>query len=85
MNRWGPPPAGSPPGTAVHEEFDNLAVAISGTGYTLTGTLDGLYWNSGKSYTGEVRITSHGTLVALIYGDGSAWLRTYVLSPLAAF
>ncbi|HUM12462.1 MAG TPA: hypothetical protein VLT82_16060 [Myxococcaceae bacterium] len=80
---WGPPPAG---GVAVHEAFDGLAVAVSGTSYSLNGTMDTVYWNSGtRSYTGEIRITSNGTLVARIHGDASGALRTDVLGPLPSF
>jgi hypothetical protein len=81
-NRWGPSSSG---GTPVHEEFDNLVVALGGTSYTLSGSIDSFYWNSGRSHSGEIRITSNGTLVARIYGDASDALRTEVLSPLASF
>jgi len=80
---WGPPPPG---GTAIHEEFDDLAVAVSGTSYTLNGSLDSFYWNVGtRSYTGEIRITSCGTLVARIYADASGARQTEILTPLASF
>jgi hypothetical protein len=80
---WGPTPPG---GSSFHEEFHDLAVAISGTSYTLSGSMDSFYPNSGnRSCTGEIRIASNGTLVARIYGDANNPLRTEVLSPLAPF
>jgi hypothetical protein len=80
----GPRPSGA--SAVEHEEFDKLAVAISGTSYTLNGNLHSFYgFSSEITYTGEVRITSNGTLVARIYGDASGALRTEVLSPLVPF
>ena len=80
----GPRPSGA--SAVAHEEFDNLAVAIGGTSYTLNGNLHSFYgFSSENTYTGEVRITSNGTLVARIYGDASGALRTEVLSPLVSF
>jgi hypothetical protein len=81
---WGPPQPGR---SAIHEEFEELGVAISVTGYTLNGSMETVHWSSSNpsSYTGEVRITRNGTLVARIYGDASGALRTEILSPLASF
>jgi hypothetical protein len=82
---------GPAPGYALlyHDVFDSLAIAIGGTSYTLSGSIDSVIW-AGRdglpnSYTGEVRVTSNGTLVARIFGDGSGALRTEVLTPLAPF
>ncbi len=58
----------------VQREYDNLAVAINGTDYVLSGNILSTYGSSGSasdvSHSGEVRITSNGTLVARIYGVG---------------
>jgi hypothetical protein len=82
---YGPPPPGA--AGSGHEEFDNLVIAINGTSYTLNGSLQSVYAYAADqtSHTGEVRITSDGTLIARVYGDGSWRLRTEVLSPLNPF
>ena len=76
------PPA--PQGSFRSEvRFDNLKIAISGTEYTLDGSLDLTRPTNGALiYTGEVRITSNGTLVARIYGDARGALSVEVLVPL---
>jgi len=80
---WGP---FVPDRTENHDQFDNLEVAISGTRYILNGNFTWVYERSGnRPVSGEVRITSNGTLVARIYGGASGELRTEVLSPLASF
>ena len=58
--------------------FEGLKVAINGTEYTLAGSHD-------STYTGEIRITSHGTLVARIYGDASGARIIEVLGPIVPF
>ena len=64
----------------VERRFDNLKVAINGTEYTLNGSLE---VTSGTTYyTGEVRITNNGTLVARIYGDVRKALTIEVLVAL---
>jgi hypothetical protein len=67
-----PPPGAS---SRFEREFDNLAVAINGTDYVLNGTIVTTYGFGGGSatsdfHTGEVRITSSGTLMARVYGVG---------------
>jgi hypothetical protein len=88
---WGP----SLPGWAAqgHEEFDDLVVTIGCTRYTLNGRLKHLYsrevapsiFSAENFHSGEVQITSDGTLVARIYGDANGLLQTHILSPLASF
>ena len=65
--------------------FDNLKVAINGTEYTLTGSLDTEGAGSSRTYTGEVRIIHNGTLVARVYGDVRNVLTFEILSPLVPF
>jgi hypothetical protein len=80
---WGPSPYA---GTALHEELDALVIALGGTSYTLSGNIDSTFSNvRPPSYTGDIRITSHGTLLVRIHGDGSGALRAEVLGPLACF
>ena len=72
------------PGSAslVQQEFNNLAVAINGADYILSGNLLSTYgFDSSESHSGEVRITSNSALVARVYGEGGA-LRVEVFSPL---
>jgi hypothetical protein len=76
------PPAGS--AALVRHEYDNLAVAINGTGYILSGNIVSTYgFNSSQSHSGEVRITSNSALVARVYGEGGAF-RVEVFLPLVA-
>ena len=66
--------------------FEGLKVAINGTEYTLAGSHDWTQQPNGSStYTGEIRITSHGTLVARIYGDARSARIIEVLGPLVPF
>ena len=68
------------------QDFNNLAIAVSGTGYVLNGSMHTVYaYGTASSHTGEVRITSNGHLMARIYADGSRDLRIEVLSPLVPF
>ena len=72
------------PGSAslVQREYNNLAVAINGTDYILSGSLLSTYgFDSSRNHSGEVRITSNSALVARVYGDGGAF-RVEVLVPL---
>jgi hypothetical protein len=72
------------PGSAalVKLEYNNLAVAINGTDYILSGNLLSTYgFGSSQSHSGEVRITSNSALVARVYGEGGA-LRVEVFFPL---
>ncbi|MGH9240003.1 MAG: hypothetical protein ACRD3G_18325 [Vicinamibacterales bacterium] len=71
------------PVNRVDRRFDNLRVAINGTEYMLHGSLVTTTTGSSgsRSYTGEVRIISNGTLVARIYAVRSA-LTIEVLVPL---
>ena len=66
------PPSGS--SSQVQHEYNNLAVAINGTDYVLSGNILSTYGFGGSasdvSHSGEVRITSNGTLVARVYGTG---------------
>ena len=77
----------APPGTsaAMEQRFDNLQVDINGTQYILTGSLDSRYGFVGgqATHTGEIRITSNGTLVARIYGGVPNGLAIEVLVPVA--
>jgi hypothetical protein len=73
------PPVGN--ASSGREVFDNLTVAVGATSYILHGRIES---GAGTGYSGEVRITSNGTLVARLYGDRGA-LRTEVLSPLDPF
>ena len=67
------------------QRFDDLKVAINGTEYTLNGSLAvQRVVGSQQTYTGEVRITNNGTLVARIYGDVRNALATEVLAPLVS-
>ncbi len=77
-----PPPQGSSARTEYR--FDTLKVAINGTEYTLSGSLEFTYgFSSGSTtYTGEIRIINNGTLVARIYGDVRNALTIEVLVPL---
>lgn len=83
---WGyasPPPGSSASG---HQDFTGLAVAINGTEYILDGNLQSVYgFNGSGRHTGEVRITSHGTLVARVYGDANEQLSVEVLTALGPF
>ena len=73
-------------GGKMEWRFDNLRVAINGTDYTLTGTHDRTSQPNGPfTYTGEIRITSNGTLVARIYGDARSARVIEVLAPLVPF
>jgi hypothetical protein len=69
------------PGNRWEHRFDNLKVAISGTEYTLNGSLDTTFGNR-ATHTGEVRIINNGTLAARIYGDVNNALTVEVLVPL---
>ena len=62
---------------SMTRRFDNLQVAVSGTEYTLNGSL---VWTN-TSMTGEIRINHNGMLVARIYGDRNN-MRVEVLVPL---
>jgi hypothetical protein len=78
-----------PPGWAAsgQQDFASLAVAINGTEYTLNGSLQSLYGfvgNQGR-HTGEVRITSNGTLVARVYGDANGLFSIEILGTLVPF
>jgi hypothetical protein len=74
------------PAKGTEQRFDNLKVAINGTEYRLSGSLDTTYGSSGSSiYTGEVRIINNGTLVARIYGDVRNALAIEVLAPVVPF
>ena len=78
-----------PPGSAasVQQDFASLAVEINDTEYTLDGSLQSVYGfvgNHGR-HTGEVRITSNGTLVARVYGDANGSFSIEVLSALTPF
>ena len=77
-----PAPQGS--SGRVEYRFDNLKVAINGTDYTLSGSLETTYgFSSGSTtYTGEIRILNNGTLAARIYGDVRNALTIEVLVPL---
>ncbi len=79
-----PPPGSSSSGW---QDFNNLAVAINGTNYILHGTLQSVYGFVGNygTHTGEVRITSNGTLVARIYGLAYGQPLVEVLSALEPF
>jgi hypothetical protein len=72
-------------GNRWEQRFDNLKVAINGTEYTLTGSLDTEGAGSSRTYTGEVRIIHNGTLVARVYGDVRNALTIEVLAPLVPF
>ena len=78
-----PPPGSS---SQAQYEYDNLAVAINGTDYVLNGNILSTYSNSGfgnsYSHSGEVRITSNGTLVARVYGVGGPDARGLTVSAL---
>jgi hypothetical protein len=81
--------AAPPPGSSasVQQHFANLAVAVNGTKYILDGNLQSVYGfvgNEGK-HTGEVRITSNGTLLARIYGGVNGAFSIEILSPLVPF
>jgi hypothetical protein len=69
------------PGNRSEHRFDNLKVVISGTEYTLDGSLETTFADP-KTFTGEVRITHNGTLAARIYGDVRNALTVEVLVPL---
>jgi hypothetical protein len=79
VTEWQPPLELS---YSVDETFDNLAIAVKGVSYVLNGSLQSLGGNYGGEYgvrwTGEVRITSDGTLVARIFGDVNGAVRTEV-------
>ena len=79
------PPAGV---SAVSREiFDDLMLTIDGTTYVLSGTLQASYGFTGNqaTYVGEVRVTSHGAMVARLFGDNGGALRLEVLRPLVSF
>jgi len=63
-----PPPGSS---ASVEQTFAGLIVEINGTEYTLDGSLHSVFGFVGNqgTHTGEVRITSNGTLVGRVYGD----------------
>ena len=71
----------------MQREYDNLAVAINGTDYVLSGSIfsTGGFGGSASpvSHSGEVRITSNSTLVARVYGEGVA-VRVEVFFPLVS-
>ena len=74
------------PAKGTEQRFDNLKVAINGTEYTLSGSIDTTYGSSGSNIrTGEVRIINNGILVARVYGDRGNDLRVEVLVPLVPF
>ena len=76
-----PPPQGS--GDGWEYRFDNLKVAINGTEYTLSGSLQIVFGlRFGPIYTGEIRIINDGTAAARIYGDVRNALTVEVLVPL---
>jgi len=79
---WGPPLPGF--SDSRKEEFDNLVITINGVTCTLNGGLQSVYEGGTNFYFGEVRITSDGILVARIFGDANASLRSEVLAPLPA-
>jgi hypothetical protein len=62
--------------------FEHLKIAINGTEYTLDGSLDLTLASGTGPYTGEVRITSNGTLVARIYRDARTGVSVEILVPL---
>jgi len=62
--------------------FDNLTVTVSGTKYSLNGTLVSIHTQPLTTDAGEIRIVNDGTLVARIYGAGVNDLRIEVLVPL---
>jgi hypothetical protein len=80
-----PPPPGA--SASVLQDFANLAVAVNGTDYVLDGNLQSVYGFTGNEarHTGEVRITSNGTMVARVYGDQNGGFRIEVLSALQPF
>jgi len=80
-----PPPQGS--AGRVESRFDNLKVAINGTDYTLSGSLEKTYGFSSASttYTGEIRIINNGTLVARIYGDVRNAQTIEIIVPVVPF
>ena len=79
-----PPPNAA---ASVQQDFANLVVAINGTEYTLDGSLHSVYGSVGNqgTHTGEVRITSNGTLVARVYGDANGLFSVEVLSAMTPF
>jgi hypothetical protein len=79
-----PPPGAS---ASVEQDFDRLVVAINGTEYTLDGSLQSIYGFVGNqgTHTGEIRITSNGTLVSRVYGDANGLFSVEVLSALPPF
>jgi len=80
-----PPPPGA--SASLRQDFASLAVAVNGTEYILEGNLQSVYGFTGNEarHTGEVRITSNGTLVARIYGDVNGVFRIEVLTALQPF
>ena len=73
------------PNNRWDQRFNNLKVAIDGTEYTLTGSLDTESFGSQRTHTGEVRIIQNGTLVARVYGDVRNALTIEILVPLVPF
>lgn len=71
------------PANRWDQQFNNLKVAINGTEYTLTGSLDTEL--SGWTHRGEIRIIHNGTLVARVYGDVRNALSIEILVPLVPF
>ena len=73
------------PANRWDQQFNNLKVAINGTEYTLTGSLDTEIAGSQPTHTGEIRIIHNGTLVARVYGDVRNALTVEILAPLVPF
>jgi len=72
------------PGGRTEQRFDNLNVALNGVAYTLNGSLHSTFGDR-ATHTGEVRITSNGTLVARVYGDARNALTVEVVMKLGPF
>jgi hypothetical protein len=72
------------PGNGTVQRFDDLNVALNGVAYTLNGSLHSTFGDR-ATHTGEVRITSNGTLVARVYGDPSNALAVEILVKLGPF
>ena len=75
--------AWSLPGSSVSDQFDSLKIAINGTEYTLDGTLDHVF--ASFTFTGEIRITTNGTLMARLYSNVGLRPSIEVLTPLVPF
>lgn len=69
------------PSGRAEQRFHNLTIAVNGTVYTLSGTLDTTVGNS-LIHSGEVQIISNGTLAARLYGNAGNALTIEVLVPL---